>query len=112
MAMLVQCLAGSLTGATLRNDDPAADGSSAGDIGALFLVINPDLVIERSMFDRAMSDWLDFFLGSFPDGGRYPGQRSAEIEAERKTSGIPFAPNAVSRLVELGRAADVPFEPV
>ena len=111
LAMLVQCLAGSLTGATLRNDDPSADGSSAGNIGALFLVINPDMVIERSMFDRAMSQWLDYFLGSFPDGGRYPGQRSAEIEAKRRVSGIPLSPGVLSRLAELGRAVDLPFSP-
>ena len=59
LAMLVQCLAGSLTGShTRRAAATHGSMSSAGNVSAFMMVINPALLTGRAAFDDHVDGWL------------------------------------------------------
>lgn len=106
LAMLVEVLAGSLSGsvpqATMR------EGQIPHGFGAFMLVIDPAIVAGRNAFDRHMSDWLGHYLTAAPTA-RYPGLRSAECERDRLATGIPLDDALQATLREIGAAAGVPL---
>lgn len=106
LAMLVQCFAGSLAGATAQAKVMA---SSAGSIGAFLLVANPQLLAGRDAFDSNVREWLGVYRASAGKTGRYPGERQAHTEAERIRTGIPVAPALLEELRALGAKVGVPL---
>lgn len=109
LAMMVQCLAGGLTGASRRVDASGADGSSAGDVGAFLFVVNPDLMQGETAFESDMESWLEGYDSAFEDEGRYPGQNAARIEADRRKNGLPIDPETLQSLAILGEKSGVAF---
>lgn len=110
LAMLVQVLAGSLTGSmTAVSAATHAAMSSAGNISAFLLVLNPERFVGRDAFDAHVADWLRTYKDASGEGSRYPGERAAECEAERRTTGIPIAVSTLAELVKIGAEAGVPF---
>ena len=104
LAMLVQCLAGSLAGATAQ---ARALKSSPGSIGAFLFMANPQLLAGREAFDANVRDWLGVYLKSAGANGRYPGQRQAHTEQERLRTGIPMPLALLDELWAVGRKQGV-----
>jgi LDH2 family malate/lactate/ureidoglycolate dehydrogenase len=111
LAMLVQVLAGSLSAShTAQSAATHGASSSAGNISAFLLILNPDLIIGRQAFDAHVAGWLATYLAASGDQGRYPGQRAAECEAQRSAAGIPVSPSIVAELRLAGEKVGYPFD--
>ncbi|HQY45557.1 MAG TPA: Ldh family oxidoreductase [Usitatibacteraceae bacterium] len=109
LAMMVQCLAGSLSGALPASVTGAAPGSAPSRVGAFLFVANPDLVAGRAAYDAHMAGWLEAYRQASGPDGRYPGERAARLEAERATTGIPLPEGVVNELRTVGETTGVPF---
>jgi len=110
LAMMVECLAGSLTGATPASVTGANPGSAPARVGAFLLVANPALITTRAAYDEHMADWIGHYRKATGAEGRYPGERAAKLEAERSACGIPLSPALVAELRKVGEACAAPFE--
>ena len=93
-AMLVQLLAGTLTGTSLGEHAPS--GAPPG-VGAFALVIAPEVLLGPGVAEAELAGWLDRVKTADPDG-RYPGMRGAEIERRRRVEGIALPPAVVDQL--------------
>lgn len=111
LAMFVQVLAGSLSGSmTAASAREHGSMSSAGNVSAFLLVINPENIIGRTAFDAHVADWLAVYLEASGEGSRYPGERAAASEARRRRDGIPLPQNLISELKKVGEQVGHPFD--
>lgn len=101
LAMIVQCLAGSL-GAALESQP-------SGALGAFVLLVDPDALGGAGNFHADMSGWLDRFLAVSGDSGRYPGERAAACEQRRAARGIPLSPAVVAELRAVSESVGLAF---
>lgn len=101
IAMLVECLAGSLSGVYLEKLEPGR--TLPPSFGAFLMVINPALLIGQEAFAAHRDTWLDRYKAS-SKGIRYPGERAAQVEAERSRDGIPLPATVVQQLSQLGES--------
>jgi LDH2 family malate/lactate/ureidoglycolate dehydrogenase len=108
LAMMVQCLVGSLQGNSVQIDDKP--GSNAR-MSAFILVVNPSLA-STGRYQDDVSEWLGVYLAAAGGKGRYPGQRAAESETRRRVEGIPVPAVTLSQMQEISRRLDVPFDPL
>jgi LDH2 family malate/lactate/ureidoglycolate dehydrogenase len=104
MAMLVQVLCGSLLG---NSPALAGDRSGPSEMGGFLLVINPALVNDAYAAD--VDAWLSHYRRVAGDKGRYPGQRAAASEADRRGNGIPIPPVLLQNLRATGEKVGRPF---
>lgn len=112
LAMMVQALAGSLSGsATAASAAKHGAMSSAGNVSALLMLFNPEHFVGRAAFDSHVDAWLGTYLAASGPKARYPGQRAAECEAERRHSGIPLPASIEAELVKVGELVGRPFPP-
>ena len=112
LAMMVECLAGSLSGTfapAMRGVKPGI-GSASMHVGAFLFVANPDRIVGREMFDRHIEGWVTQYLGATTEEGRLPGQRAAATERDRTAHGIPIPPEIIAELREAGEKVGVPFD--
>ncbi|MDM0108527.1 Ldh family oxidoreductase [Variovorax sp. J22R24] len=112
LAMLVECLAGSLHG-FVPGEDAAAPTDLRGpaaNVSAFLLVINPALAVGQGAFDASVSAWMQTYLEASGLGARYPGQRQAECEQQRLRQGIPVPAGLLAELRALGRSVGRPFD--
>jgi len=110
--MLVECLAGSLVA---RLGDPPRKApqdriAARAGVSAFLMVLNPARITAREAFDASAQAWLAEYLEATGAGARYPGQRQAECEAERATTGIPMASSTVAELQKIGRDIGPAFD--
>ncbi|KQX34324.1 hypothetical protein ASD04_16945 [Devosia sp. Root436] len=98
LAMLVEALAGSLSGTR-----PAANGNI---FGAFLMVVDPSA--GHAGFASDLTQWLDLYAASGPDA-RYPGQRAQAIFEQRSRDGIPVAAGLHEKLVATGRTVGIPL---
>ncbi|MDM0072493.1 Ldh family oxidoreductase [Variovorax sp. J31P207] len=112
LAMLVECLAGSLNGALAdQGPSPTSTGhGSAANVSGFLMVINPALAIGRDAFDASVSAWMQTFLNGSGPRARYPGQRQATCERERGAQGIPIPAGLLAELRSLGTRVKRPFD--
>jgi LDH2 family malate/lactate/ureidoglycolate dehydrogenase len=99
LAMLVEVLAGSLTG-----NQPGKLGSGKNmppEFGGFLLILNPEL-IAGAEYAPHIAEWIGIYLVA-SQGMRLPGARANESEQDRIKSGIPIAPGL---LADLSRVAD------
>ena len=96
LAMLVEALAGSLTGTR-------ADYNT---FGAFLLVVDPAL--GDAHFGEHVAGWLDRYAASGP-AARYPGQRSEAIHQQRCRDGIPVADDLWVKLAQVAERTGVPL---
>ncbi|MEN2388103.1 Ldh family oxidoreductase [Comamonas sp. A7-5] len=96
LAMLVQCLAGSLC-STPPQASAVASSGSAGHLNAFLLLINPRLASSADMFAMHTDAWLQGVASSSP-AARYPGERQHRCELERQREGIPIPDGLVHQL--------------
>ncbi|MDM0049696.1 Ldh family oxidoreductase [Variovorax sp. J22R115] len=111
LAMLVECLAGSLNGVVPGKQAASGDarGSAAG-VSAFALVINPALAVGQDAFDGSVSAWMQTYLEASGPGARSPGQRQAECEHRRRQEGIPLPAGLLAELRALGTRLGLPFD--
>jgi len=109
LAMMVQCLAGSLSGALPATLTGAAPGSAPARVGAFLLVANPELVAGRAAYEAHLAGWIEAYRQASGPEGRYPGERAARLEAERNRDGIPLPEAVVAELHTVGEKTGVPF---
>jgi LDH2 family malate/lactate/ureidoglycolate dehydrogenase len=105
LAMVVEILTSGLAG--WPEEAQAAKGSG---IGAFILVINPALLCGQELFEDGMHKWLRQFLNSSAAGARFPGQRQAATEKERRAHGIPLPASVVRELREAGKGVGRDFD--
>lgn len=110
LAMMVECLAGSLSGARPGSVTGAKPGSAPAKVGAFLFVANPELVAGREAYGAHMAAWLATYAAAAGPGGRYPGQRAARLEAERTRDGIALPDSVAAELRTVGSLTGVPFE--
>ena len=99
LAMLVEVLAGSLTG-----NQPGKLGSGKNmppEFGGFLLILNPEL-IAGAEYAPHIAEWIGIYLVA-SQGMRLPGARANESEQERIKSGIPIGPGL---LADLSQVAD------
>ena len=99
LAMLVEVLAGSLTG-----NQPGKLGSGKNmppEFGGFLLILNPEL-IAGAEYAPHIAEWVGIYLVA-SQGMRLPGARANESEQERIKSGIPIGPGL---LADLSQVAD------
>lgn len=99
VAMLVQCLAGSLLGNSKGPGEPAATGS---ETGAFLLIINPRLAA-GGVYGPDTDAWFARFLEAAGPDARYPGRRAADCEMERRRHGIPIARGSADQMRTIGQ---------
>ena len=112
LAMLVECLAGSLVADRnrLHARVPAKLGSgAAGGQNAFFWVINPALASERAAFDEDVLRWTEAFCENGGPLARLPGARAAEREAQASKEGLLLSEAVRDTLRELGESLGVTF---
>lgn len=109
LAMMVECLAGSFSGAEPEQNRNTGTAGSASDASAFLLVINPELMFGRTAFDAYSGAWLQHYLQASGTSGRYPGQRQAASEAERRREGIPVPAALREELRQAGEKLGVSF---
>lgn len=97
LAMLVQCLAGSLCSTPPRANAVASSGS-AGHLSAFLLLINPSLANSAEMFAVHTDAWLHGIASSSSDA-RYPGERQHRCELLRQREGIPLPEGLANELL-------------
>lgn len=99
IAMLVQLLAASLVGSSAQMLD---HGSALRHMSGFFLVINPVMAGAQG-FAADVETWLGEYRRVAGNGGRYPGQRAAQLEAQREKSGIPVPEGLGAQIHEVSR---------
>lgn len=110
LAMMVECLAGSLSGARPASVTGATPGSAPAKVGAFVFVANPDLIAGREAYGAHMASWLASYAAASGPQGRYPGQRAARLEAERGRDGIPLSVGVAGELRKVGELTGVTFD--
>lgn len=106
IAMLVECLAGSLSGVLIDRLEPGR--TLPPMFGGFLVVVNPSLLIGHDAFSAHRDAWLTRYKSSGKDI-RYPGERAAQLEAERIRNGIPLPATVVQQLSQLGESVDAPW---
>ncbi|MBH62102.1 MAG: lactate dehydrogenase [Alphaproteobacteria bacterium] len=112
LAMMVECLAASLSGTfapAMQGAQPAI-GSATMHVGAFFFVANPERVVGRDTFERHIDGWVSQYLSATGDDARLPGQRAAATERERTANGIPIPPEIIAELREVGDKVGESFD--
>jgi LDH2 family malate/lactate/ureidoglycolate dehydrogenase len=102
LAMLVQTLSNSL-----QSNTPAVNGGSTASMGGFLMVLNPALI--DAGFQADVDGWLATYLDAAGPDGRYPGERAAASETERRAAGIPVPPVLLQQLRDTGSRLGVPF---
>lgn len=104
LAMMVEVLAGALTGA---RPTLSANGAPGG-VGAFGFVIDPEAV-NGARYADIMREWTDNYIDGVGGHGRIPGERSARMRREAAETGLCLPDPLVGILVPLGREAGVDF---
>lgn len=110
LAMMIECLGGSLTGAKPTSIAETGSASAAGHVGAFFLVINPDRFGDRAAFDAHAASWIENYRRASGPSGRYPGYAAALTERDRNRDGVPLSDALVDELRRTGQRYGVAFD--
>jgi LDH2 family malate/lactate/ureidoglycolate dehydrogenase len=105
LAMLVQTLVNSLQGNTASVNSGTRAGTA--DMGGFLMVLNPALI--DNGFGSDVDTWLRTYRDAAGADGRYPGERAARSEADRRRKGVPIPPVLLGQLSDLGVETGVPF---
>ena len=117
LAALVDLLAGVLSGANWgpfvptfvtghKSPPPVGKG-----VGHCFAAMRIDALMDVDEYQQRVDDWIQTMRTTRPapgtDGPLIPGDPEREIEAKRRTSGIPLPETVVEQLREIGRKIGV-----
>ncbi|HIJ61885.1 MAG TPA: Ldh family oxidoreductase [Rhodospirillaceae bacterium] len=106
LAMIVQVLAGVLTGSL-----PQANAllGSAAEVGAFGLIADPAAIIGADAYAENMHAWIGRYRASVGTHGRLPGEGAAEKELAAARDGIPLSAAIRAELAGLGDRLGVPL---
>jgi LDH2 family malate/lactate/ureidoglycolate dehydrogenase len=110
LAMMVEVLSAGLAGWREHKDPEATASGSGTSVDAFILLINPALVCGQEAFEDGAHRWLRHFLNTSGSGARFPGQRQAAMEKERRSIGMPIPASVVRELREAGQAVGHDFD--
>jgi LDH2 family malate/lactate/ureidoglycolate dehydrogenase len=108
LAMIVEVLAGALTGARPL----LSEGGAPGGVGAFGFVLDPAALAGKEEFAQTMRAWTTHYYSAAGAHGRIPGERAAQLRELAQTRGIEIEDALLALLVELGRTAGAPFPAV
>ncbi|MGT2509166.1 Ldh family oxidoreductase [Cupriavidus basilensis] len=110
MAMLVECLAGAMSGALACG--PGAD--EVDEQAAVLLLFSPTLWVESGAFEHGMRRWTSAFCGSGTPGKpgiRLPGSRGAALEAQCLREGLALDDRLLAQLQEVSNDIGIALPP-
>ena len=108
LALMVEVLAGALTGMRPQFTPTPEGPRMPAAFGCFLLVIDPKSAIDESVFRNHIKEALALFRT--PEGQlRYPGTGASATRAERLAHGVPLPAPLVATLGELGAARKVIF---
>ena len=105
LAMIVEVLAGALTGARPL----LSEGGAPGGVGAFGFVLDPAAIAGQEAFDQTMSAWTAHYHAAVGSHGRIPGERAAQLRAAAERDGVEIESALRALLIELGETAGVAF---
>lgn len=105
LAMIVEVLAGALTGARPL----LSEGGAPGGVGAFGFVLDPALIIGQDAFDQTMREWTTHYLVAVGDNGRIPGERAAQLRRQAERDGVTIEPALFELLIGVGEEAGAAF---
>jgi LDH2 family malate/lactate/ureidoglycolate dehydrogenase len=105
LAMIVEVLAGALTGARPL----LSEGGAPGGVGAFGFVLDPAVIIGQDAFDRTMREWTTHYLAAVGENGRIPGERAAQLRNQAERDGVTIEPALFELLVGVGEEAGAAF---
>lgn len=111
LAMIVQTLAGALTGArpVLSGPSSAAPGSGASpDCAGFGFVIDPN-GLGHDGYAADMAAWTTDYLACGAEDARIPGERAARADADADRLGLLLTDALAEALRAVGRDAGIPF---
>ena len=110
IAMMVECLAGSLSG--IRPPLPCSPEGvgTPSRAGAFMLMIDPRQTAVDNGYAAHVEEWIAAYKNASVAGARYPGERAAAMEAESRQHGIRLAAETRRDLVKIGMEIDLPFD--
>jgi len=105
LAMIVEVLAGALTGARPL----LSEGGAPGGVGAFGFVLDPMALAGEEAFAQSMRAWTTHYHDAAGTHGRIPGERAAELRAAAAQAGVEIEDALYGLLVALGQTAETPF---
>jgi LDH2 family malate/lactate/ureidoglycolate dehydrogenase len=117
LSMMVESLAGILSGAALLNDIHAwnKDPHTGGDVGHCFIAIDPKIVHPGFDVPARAEEMIDRILSAKKAEGveriYFPGQIENEKEETARAEGMALPPATEHALERAARITDVPFIP-
>lgn len=110
LAMMVELLAGSLSGE--RPAEPHHPGGigAPARVGAFFLVINPRLAAIGDGYLSHIESWLGAFRSAQGERGRYPGEQAAAREQVARRTGLVLPAQTRDSLAAIGDRLGHPFD--
>jgi LDH2 family malate/lactate/ureidoglycolate dehydrogenase len=115
LGMMVEILAGVLTGASFAGDvgDLFTNQLRPVDSGHFLMAFDPKVFMPAKEFTARMDALIDRLkaLDTAPGFNevRFPGERAARLEVERRRDGVPLPATTAKSLVELGQRLGIPF---
>jgi LDH2 family malate/lactate/ureidoglycolate dehydrogenase len=108
--MMVECLAGSLSGVRPPTADLPEGVGAPARMGAFVITIDPRLAAIGDGYAAHVAEWVELYKTATGQGARYPAERAARMEAECRERGIPLAAARRSDLAKVGKEIGLPFD--
>lgn len=105
LAMMVQVLAGALSGSQA---DAEAASAGAG-VGAFGFVLDPAGFAGRAAYRRGMAEWIRQYKRSLGPSARIPGEQAHAHEHQVRARGLPLPAELRRALAALGDTFNLPF---
>jgi LDH2 family malate/lactate/ureidoglycolate dehydrogenase len=106
VAMIVETLAASLTGAEFVS---SLGSKSAQAANALLLVFNPDRFGDRASYESHVRSWTGHVRNQSAAGHRIPGDRAYQSEILARAEGVALSESICAELAVLGDRLGHPF---
>ena len=105
LAMIVEVLAGALTGARPL----LSQGGAPDSVGAFGFVLDPSAIVGQDAYEASMQEWTGHYRAAVGTHGRIPGERAAELRQKAEHEGLAIEPALAQLLIQLGNEAGAPF---
>ena len=110
IAMMVECLAGSLSGVRPPAPDSPEGVGTPASAGVFMMTINPQLAAIGDGYAGHVDEWIALYKQASGRDARYPGERAAQREAESRANGMPLPPAVFRDLVTIGENIGLHFD--
>jgi LDH2 family malate/lactate/ureidoglycolate dehydrogenase len=102
LAMMVECLADSLSGVRPPAPNSPEGVGTPASAGAFMMTINPQLAAIAGGYAAHVAEWIALYKEATGGDARYPGERAAQCEAESRANGIRLAETVRDDLIKIG----------